>query len=157
MVKYLLADRKGFTLVEVLVVMAIIGIVFAMTMPAFEPMEQSVALKGAARELAVHLRYAQQKAISEGVHHTIYVYPDMNPGKLSLWREGTLLEERVLVGGIKASLRRSTLAAPIKTTFNPTGNPVVGSAGNKTIVLTNKQGRQTYVVISSIGRVTIRE
>jgi len=156
MFKLLLKDKRGFTLVEVLVVLTIIGIIGLVAVPSFEPMQQSMGLRTSARELASELRYAQQKAVAEGVAHSVYV--DVANNLFSLRKETTVLEEKRLAGDIVVDPVYSTGITGnfIVTTFTETGNPVVG-AGNKTIALKNNSGRMVNVVISTIGRVSIRE
>lgn len=60
-------DRRrsdGMSLVEMLTVVAIIGLAAAITMPAFETYRRKEALKVAAREIAGQLRLARSLAIS---------------------------------------------------------------------------------------------
>jgi general secretion pathway protein H len=54
----------GFTLLELLVVMVIIGLVFSLVPPLFSSAVPGARLKGAARDLAVGLRYARSQAIT---------------------------------------------------------------------------------------------
>jgi prepilin-type N-terminal cleavage/methylation domain-containing protein len=65
-------NKKGFTLVEVMIVVAIIGILSAMAVPSFKKFSAHQNLNGAARELFSDVRGARVSAIMEGVQYGIY-------------------------------------------------------------------------------------
>ena len=59
-------DRAGgFTLVELMVVVVIIGILSGVSAPTFAGYMKTVKLKSAARDLVTSMRYARLKAVSE--------------------------------------------------------------------------------------------
>jgi len=83
--KTILEPRRGnaFTLVEILVVLAIISILIAFAVPALEPAIRGSKLKRSADELERALATAQQVAITENapVRFRIYKYDDLSsPG-----------------------------------------------------------------------------
>lgn len=59
-------NRAGFTLIEVLVVLAIIGIVSMIAIPGYLSWMPGIRLKTAARELYANLQKAKLRAIKEG-------------------------------------------------------------------------------------------
>lgn len=59
------ARAAGFTLLEMLVVLMIMGLVAALTIPTFGTGVSSTALKGAARDVAAGLRLARGQAITQ--------------------------------------------------------------------------------------------
>lgn len=63
--------RKGFTLVELLVVLMIFSLVLAIGQPVFSSALSSAKGRGAIRELINDLRYAQQMAVGTGETHYI--------------------------------------------------------------------------------------
>lgn len=58
--------KTGFTLIEMLAVLFIIGIIFSITLPAFGPMMRTLKLKTAAENLANVLESARQYAVTSG-------------------------------------------------------------------------------------------
>ena len=69
--------RKGFTLVELLVVVAIMGILIAFTVPAFESMGRGSAVRTAATQLAATMTYARQQAVVTRAN-TYVVFPHLD-------------------------------------------------------------------------------
>lgn len=59
------SGEKGYTLIEALVVVAIVGIVSLVTVPNFMQYMRSAKLKNGAREFAIDLREARQKAVTQ--------------------------------------------------------------------------------------------
>jgi prepilin-type N-terminal cleavage/methylation domain-containing protein len=57
---------RGFSLVEMAVVLLVFGMVLAFSVPAFQSISQSQRLKGAAENIAGQLRLAREKAIATG-------------------------------------------------------------------------------------------
>lgn len=61
----------GFTLLELLIVLMIMGLVAALTIPTFGSGVSNTALKGAARDVAAGLRLARGQAIAQRTEATL--------------------------------------------------------------------------------------
>jgi prepilin-type N-terminal cleavage/methylation domain-containing protein len=59
-------NRKGFSLIELLVVMSISGLLLFLSFPALSAFKDRLSLETRARQLAFTLRKAQSLAISRG-------------------------------------------------------------------------------------------
>lgn len=57
---------KGFTLVELLIVIGLSGLLLSFTLPTFTKLKENLRLNGAAQQLASDLRVTQAKAIATG-------------------------------------------------------------------------------------------
>lgn len=55
---------RGYSLVEALVVIAIVGVISIVTVPNFISMYRSMKIKGAVRQLTNDIRWARQQAVS---------------------------------------------------------------------------------------------
>lgn len=69
-------DSRGFTLVEIMIAVAITGILAGLSVIAFSHYQPDLQLSGAARDMVSNLRYAQQLAISQQVNCGVRFYPD---------------------------------------------------------------------------------
>jgi general secretion pathway protein H len=67
--------RNGFTMMELLIVLAIMAIVATVSIPLMGGGVSNSALKGAARELASGLRFARSEAVSK--RHETFVAIDL--------------------------------------------------------------------------------
>ncbi|MEO0190869.1 MAG: prepilin-type N-terminal cleavage/methylation domain-containing protein [candidate division WOR-3 bacterium] len=58
--------REGFTLVELMVVIAIIGVIFVIAVPNFAAMQANARIRAGAYEVAQDLRQIRERALSLG-------------------------------------------------------------------------------------------
>ena len=61
-------QQRGFTLIEFLIVIAIVGLMVAVTLPSFGRMRRQAALKAAAAELRTQFRQTRSRAIAHNVN-----------------------------------------------------------------------------------------
>jgi type II secretion system protein H len=156
MVKKVLLDR-GFTLIEIVVVVALVGILSSIVLPDFKKTVDHYKLNVAAQQLSHNIRMVQQKAISEGVPYKILF--DMNKrdyyiiksalngfqGKVVKLPEGVNFEWTSFTTNFNNSKNENTLI------FSVSGAPI--QAG--TVALKNKNERLYVMVTVATGRVRI--
>jgi general secretion pathway protein H len=83
--------EKGFTLLELLVVMAIVGVMAALVTPSIGHSLGNLQLRTVTREVSASLRYARSLAVSE--KQRVVVFFDEDRRKMVLARENELLTE----------------------------------------------------------------
>ena len=62
---------SGFTLLELLIIVAIMGILLSFALPALQPMRENAAEKEAARNVLAALRIARSNAITQNVEYQV--------------------------------------------------------------------------------------
>ena len=67
-------SKKGFTLIEFLVIIAIIIIIIGISIPAFRRFQPDFQLSGAVRSLVSDLRYIQQLTVTEQVDYCLQFF-----------------------------------------------------------------------------------
>lgn len=77
---------RGFTAVELLVAIASIAILAAVSMPAFTTTIQNRRLDGATRKIIADLRYAQSMAVARGGLYRLYSGDDPQAGQPGRYR-----------------------------------------------------------------------
>ncbi len=63
----------GFSLIEMVITVVVLGLVVAFAVPSFRGISQSQQLHGAAENIAAQLRLAREKALSSGVRQPIHI------------------------------------------------------------------------------------
>lgn len=65
------SNKKGLTLIEILVSLAILMILFGVGLVSFRALSSQIELNGSTKKLIENLRYAQQLSVSEQVEHSV--------------------------------------------------------------------------------------
>jgi len=174
---------KGFTFLEVLMTMLVIGIIAAFAIPAFSTWLPDYRLKAAARDLFSSFQLAKMTAAKTGSYSTIcfkqkigsttysyvaFVDADNNleydPGEKiiarRLWGEGDQYDgvsfDLSKGGGDGLTFANNDTGNP-SVAFQPSGIPTSnsGGLGMGTVYLRNTKGVKMKLVLSSAGNLRI--
>jgi general secretion pathway protein H len=95
----------GFSLLEMLLVMALIAIATLLAMAAFGGGMQGMALRGGAKDLAAQFRFARAVAISSGEPQDVVIDPQARRWEGAKGRSGSLPDAgEIVFTGARASL-----------------------------------------------------
>ncbi|OHC06740.1 MAG: hypothetical protein A3J92_07230 [Planctomycetes bacterium RIFOXYC2_FULL_41_27] len=143
--------QKGFSLIEIIIVMAIIGALAGTAIPVYIGMRPSIKLSGATRQIMGDLMWARMQAISQN-----------NEFKISFLADNyryTILDDDDNDGNIDAGesiITRNIQDKYRDVTFSSTANPIFHPRGNAspaaTVTIINSFGTKT-VTIAITGRV----
>ncbi|MGI6453317.1 MAG: GspH/FimT family pseudopilin [Syntrophomonadaceae bacterium] len=144
-------DEWGFTLIELIAVMALLAMALAVALPALDRAWQHYALKADAQSLATLIRYSRQEAISAGQSQSVLFYTNNNSYRI-LGQERHFLNKGIrYVGNTTFSTRVIDVPA---CTFLPDGTPRAGG----TVTLQNTYNVRHYVIVNPVaGRVRVSE
>ena len=141
-------NENGFTYLEAMIVVIMIGLFTTMALPAFENIIARERLKAAARTITIHFREIQQLAIAKEQVIKI-VFNDKNNSTEAnsyLVKSGvTIIERKTLANKIHIKL---AAFSGKELTFNTLGNSKPGH-----LELENSRGDNFYVIVNSVGRV----
>ena len=148
--------RRGFTLVELLVVMGVIGILLAMSVPAATRYAGRIRLSAATREIMGLLSLARSSAISSRHEQTVLV--DVEAGRLSIEDSQDAAQVRAVSLASNVDIRLTTsdgqeLDTPARLVFQPNG-----SLAGRSIEVTLSDGSraQTISVAAPTGAIIAR-
>ena len=150
--------NKGFTLIEVMVTIAIVAIVSALTVPSFLQWRDRTKVRGDATNLRAAFETAKLRAIKHNTN-AIVIFPDAT----SYWAyidanknnvrdaDETTIFDNTLSPGVRITGNTFTGG---NMAFNPRGM-ANGPNSTGTITLTSPGGKRYSVVVSSFGRVKL--
>ena len=67
-------NDRGFTLIELGIVVVVLGLIFGFGVPAYLSFNQTLQLKGSAQNLAAQINLSRQKAIDSGTPQTLHFF-----------------------------------------------------------------------------------
>jgi len=151
-------DASGYTLVELLSVLAILGLIAMLAWPKYQVLTDELALKQSAAALARELRLARQSAITYGRECAVVFRVESNS---YLVRQGEKSRTIKMHRGVKTVWTRfpKDPANPNDGSrsacrFLPLGTPVQGG----TVHLKNQRNQSLYVVVAPVtSRVRVTE
>jgi type IV fimbrial biogenesis protein FimT len=142
------STQSGRSLTELLIVLAITGVMAAMASPTYQMLVARAQARSVAGEVASTLRMARQLAMAR--RERLLVRFDL--------AEGTVTLQRADVEGVLDVYRYGEKGVAIE---EPTAGPDIlfhssgRSASATTIRIQDRQGRRTTVTVSLTGRVVI--
>jgi prepilin-type N-terminal cleavage/methylation domain-containing protein len=145
--------KKGFTLLELIIVIALMGIIMMIALPGIQTWMSKCRLNGAARQIMADLTYARMMAVSENHPFVVTVLNN---------RQYTILDddnangsadtgEKIISKDIKSNYPCCILSANGNFTFYPSG-----LAFGATCTVANPSGYRN-VYVSSGGMVRIQQ
>ena len=151
-------DRRGFSLSELMVVMAIVGLIAITSTPWLITYWSSATLRAAAEELAAGLNRGRQLAIAQGRSVCVEIVSGQYRYRTSPPGGGSACTSVDIWSGPGAGANGFFRLAN-NVTFTANANPVfdyLGAATGATFTVTPPQGATTLkVVVSVSGRVQI--
>ena len=146
--------QSGFTMAELLVIIAIIGIIAVTGTPLFLSFLEGQQTRGAAQQVATLLNQARQLAITTNTSYRVEV--DMAGNRLRFVNTSNNSPWTGPGTDTQGYRRLENQARLVAVTANPTFNPL-GTAGAGTITTQNARGSSSRdVVVSSSGRIRIQ-
>jgi len=154
-------NRKnaGFTILELMVVIAIIAVVSAIAVPNMIGWRDRAKLKGAFENLRGDLQWAKIRAIRD--HDNVSVV--FEPGRYEINdAAGLTIRSRQLAGGVVLNLSGSTIPlnpdnlSQLMTLFDTRGRCQRNSANQPTdglLVLEDSTGEQRRISINPLGQI----
>jgi general secretion pathway protein H len=157
-------QKNGFTLLELLIVISLIGLLAGLTVPRFAGVLTTIQTKSAVKKVAAMLRHARSQAVSKQQPHTVHF--DLNSGQVTL---GTTTASfatahNALTESLDSTIIK-TYQLPDKTTitkavsqdgvseteqFTITFYPAGNSSGGE-IILSGKKGHIFHVEVDFIS------
>jgi Tfp pilus assembly protein FimT len=144
--------HAGYSVIEILLVVGIIGIITALATPMFLSYYQGAQLRVAAEEVAAFLNQGRQLAIVQNGSVCVH-----SSSTAMHYRQGTCAGTTWTGPGTDAS---GSIAVPASITLSATADPIFnyvgGSTTGATYTITHTQSRtQVHVVVALSGRVSI--
>jgi len=155
-----LRKSGGFTFMEVLIVLFMIGIISAIAAPSFLKWRSGAKLRGVAENLKGNLELAKLKALQvngavtvEFTENGYRIFVDIDEdGSPDPPTTDSILKEVTILPGIKIDTADTSFGGDLTARFFGRGTADAGHA-----LLVNSSGKTKRVVVSPIGRIRIED
>ncbi|MBC5785003.1 GspH/FimT family pseudopilin [Ramlibacter sp. USB13] len=171
------SNSRGLTLIELLVTLAVMGILSMLVIPSFSVLLAKRAVQAAASDVASDLRLARSEAVKRSNYVTVcrstdastcaaagswhtgwVVFLDLNGNGAIDGAGDTILRVHQEVSGIQSMGNTDPSTTKAALTFRPNGLGVgINDTWMVTPLASSKPGTTRLMCISSQGRLTLRE
>ncbi|TAK65675.1 MAG: prepilin-type N-terminal cleavage/methylation domain-containing protein [Betaproteobacteria bacterium] len=143
-------DQEGFTLIEILIVIAIVGILASIAAPSFNELIKSQRIKSMATDLNSSLTLARSEAIKRNKNVT------MSPVTVGSWQDGWQIADPDFAGNIEvhSAFTGLTATGPDSVIYRSSGR-IAGAAPSFNISATGTTA-QRCVSVDLSGRPYIK-
>jgi type IV fimbrial biogenesis protein FimT len=161
--------HRGVTLTEVMVVVAIIGILAAMAVPSFNEQMKQQRVEGAAESLVAALQNTKAEAIKRNASVRLVFTPATINTDLSTWCYGMVIipnstpsttcdctvANSCLTGSVVQSSEFTGITVNFNTSSSRVFSPLRGTATSGTIRFSDGNNKTLGVTTTSLGRIRI--
>lgn len=142
--------KSGFSLIEILVVISVIGIISLIGLPVYKSITPNIALNSSIRDMTSDLRYAQQLAVTEQKTYSVTFNILNNSYYVFQADSGDIIRSRNINSQVK--IDSITGLSSSTASFTVTG----ASIESGEIALTNMNNKTNTIEIKPSGYVKIR-
>jgi type II secretion system protein H len=144
--------QKGFSLIELVIVIGLIGILSAVTAYSWLGYRDNANLKAAAREVMSDIASSKQRAVSEGIQYRLTFTANTNNYTISAAPFATAQTKSLTDFGPGLSVSATNFTAG-QVIFLPRGTL---SSNTGTITLTNNRNSTATITINITGRAHVQ-
>ena len=141
--------RHGFTLIEMMIAVVVIGALTAIAFPRMRQFNDAMAVRNARNSLANMVTQARTRALTRAAPTRIRITAD------SVWIEQQAGGAWTAVGGAEELMQRGGLAyaGPAALVFLPTGTAIIPGGDDDVELAVSHGGQAKAVVVSRYGRI----